>query len=87
MISLHKLRSTNKVVFRASVVSIVWDCSGRMLSAGTASAPQKQRTLLAGSSDSWDCTIVRPIETHLLFRQDKKDFGSFTSHEENGFKF
>src|SRR5699024_312477 len=36
--------------------------------------PQKQRTLLPGSSDSWDCTTVRPIGNHLLFPLESPPF-------------
>src|SRR5690625_617027 len=44
-----------------------------LLSAGTASA----------SSRNPLCGVFR----HVLFPQDKEDFGSVTSHEENGFVF
>src|SRR5690625_5607751 len=32
--------------------------------------PPRGKTTAAGSSDTWDCTIVRPIENHLLFPQE-----------------
>src|SRR5699024_2252937 len=51
----------------------VRDRSGRVLSAGTASA--SSRKPLSG------------VFRHVLFPQDKEDFGSVTSHEENWFVF
>src|SRR5690625_2463989 len=49
--------------------------------------PPRSLRLTVGSQGSWDCTVVRPTEEHLLFPQDKKSSGSITSHEENRFVF